>query len=114
MVIVDFIMKLIGRPPLLENGYPNMARNHRHVDYEDIARRWNGGGIYMPPPPPIAQHPLPVEKPEPPMVADIIDKITTKVPVRETPTTTSSLSFHELWCGSTVSDFTKELKYPLR
>ena len=110
MVIVDFIMKLIGRPPLLENGYPNMARNHRHVDYEDIARRWNGGGIYMPPPPPIAQHPLPVEKPEPPMVADIIDKITTKVPVRETPTTTSSLSFHELWCGSTVSDFTKETK----
>jgi hypothetical protein len=105
MVIVDFIMKLIGRPPVLENGYPDMARNHRHVDYEDIARRWNGGGIYMPPPPPIAQHLPPVEKPDPPMVADVIDKIITKLPVRETPTTTSSL-----WCGSTVSDFTKETK----
>ena len=28
-------MKLIGRPPLLENGYPDMARNHRYVDYEE-------------------------------------------------------------------------------
>ena len=105
MIIIDFINRLIGRPPILENGYPDMTRNHRNVDYEDIARRWNGGGIYMPPPPPIAQHPLPVEKPDPPMVAEIVNKISSKLPVRETPTTTSSL-----WCGSTVSDFTKETK----
>jgi hypothetical protein len=119
MIIIDFINRLLGKPPLLPNGYPNMAANHDYIynDNEiirDVTRRWNGGnqrGFHMiPPPPPIHQHPLPVEKPEPPMVADIIDKITTKVPVRETPTTTSSLSFHELWCGSTVSDFAKETK----
>jgi hypothetical protein len=102
MNILNFLSRLTGRPPLLENGYPDMARNNRYVDYEDIARRWNRG---MPPPPPIAQHLPPVEKPDPPMVADVIDKIMTKLPVRETPTTTSSL-----WCGSTVSDFTKETK----
>lgn len=109
MIIIDFINRLIGRPPLLENGYPDMARNHRHVDYEDIARRWNGGGFYMPPPPPIPQHQSPEEKPAPPMIAKIVNKITSD-PVRTTPSSTSSLSFHELWCGSTVSDFAKETK----
>ena len=103
MNILNFLSRLTGRPPLLENGYPDMARNNRYVDYEDIARRWNRG---MPPPPPIPQHQLPVEKPDPPMVADVIDKIITKLAVNwKTPTTTSSL-----WCGSTVSDFAKETK----
>jgi hypothetical protein len=104
MVIVDFIMKLIGRPPLLENGYPDMARNHRYVDYEDIARRWNGGGISMPPPPPIPQIPIPEEKPAPPMVADIVNKIKKQQP-RDVPTTTSSL-----WCGTTITDFAKKIE----
>lgn len=102
MVIVDFIMKLIGRPPVLENGYPDMARNYRYVDYEDIARRWNGGGIYMPPPPPIPQ--TPTEEPAPPMVADIVNKIKKQQP-RDVPTTTSSL-----WCGTTITDFAKAIK----
>jgi hypothetical protein len=86
MVIVDFIMKLIGRPPLLENGY-------------DIARRWNGGGIYIPPPPPIPQHQIPTEEPTPPMVADVIDKIKKEQP-RHVPSSTSSLNI----CGTTVTD----------
>ena len=110
MVIVDFIMKLIGRPPIFEkNSYPDMAGiTLEEATQRHIARRINnGGGFYFPapPPPPIPQHLPPVEKPDPPMVADVIDKIITKLPVRETPTTTSSL-----WCGSTVSDFAKETK----
>ena len=109
MVIVDFIMKLIGRPPIFEkNSYPDMAGiTLEEATQRHIARRINnGGGFYFPaPPPPIPQHLPPVEKPDPPMVADVIDKIMTKLPVRETPTTTSSL-----WCGSTVSDFAKETK----
>jgi hypothetical protein len=92
MVIVDFIMKLIGRPPLLENGYPDMARNHRYVDYEEVARR----AFTLPPPPPIAQ--IPTEEPSQPMVADIVNKIKKQQP-RDVPTTTSSL-----WCGTTVTD----------
>ena len=109
MNILNFLSRLTGRPPLLENGYPDMAGiTLEEATQRHIARRINNGGA--PPPPPIPQHLPPVEKPEPPMVADIIDKITTKVPVRETPTTTSSLSFHELWCGSTVSDSIKETK----
>jgi hypothetical protein len=92
MVIVDFIMKLIGRPPLLENGYPDMARNHRYVDYEEVARR----AFYLPPPPPIAQ--IPTEEPSQPMVADIVNKIKKQQP-RHVPSSTSSL-----WCGTTVTD----------
>jgi hypothetical protein len=92
MVIVDFIMKLIGRPPLLENGYPDMARNHRYVDYEEVARR----AFTLPPPPPIAQ--IPTEEPAPPMVADIVNKIKKQQP-RHVPSSTSSL-----WCGTTVTD----------
>jgi hypothetical protein len=96
MVIVDFIMKLIGRPPLLENGYPDMARNHRYVDYEEAARqRFHS----LPPPPPIAQ--IPTEEPSQPMVADIVNKIKKQQP-RDVPTTTSSL-----WCGTTITDFAK-------
>jgi hypothetical protein len=85
-------MKLIGRPPLLENGYPDMARNHRYVDYEEVARR----AFTLPPPPPIAQ--IPTEEPSQPMVADIVNKIKKQQP-RDVPTTTSSL-----WCGTTVTD----------
>jgi hypothetical protein len=93
MVIVDFIMKLIGRPPLLENGYPDMARNHRYVDYEEAARqRFH----LLPPPPPIAQ--IPTEEPSQPMVADIVNKIKKQQP-RHVPSSTSSL-----WCGTTVTD----------
>jgi hypothetical protein len=98
MVIVDFIMKLIGRPPLLENGYPDMARNHRYVDYEEVARR----AFSLPPPPPIAQ--IPTEEPSQPMVADIVNKIKKQQP-RAVPTTTSSL-----WCGTTITDFAKKIE----
>jgi len=100
MVIVDFIMKLIGRPPLLENGYPDMARNHRYVDYEEVARR----AFTLPPPPPIAQ--IPTEEPSQPMVADIVNKIKKQQP-RDVPTTTSSL-----WCGTTITDITSTLTAP--
>ena len=102
MVIVDFIMKLIGRPPLLENGYPDMAADHRDIDYEQIARRWNQGQQFLPPPPPIAQ--IPTEEPSQPMVADIVNKINKKQP-RDVPTTTSSL-----WCGTTITDFAKMIE----
>ena len=109
MVIVDFIMKLIGRPPIFEkNSYPDMAGiTLEEATQRHIARRINnGGGFYFPaPPPPIPQHQLPDEKPVPPMVAEIVNKILSKPPVRETPSSTSSL-----WCGSTVSDFAKETK----
>jgi len=106
MVIVDFIMKLIGRPPLLENGYPDMAADHRDIDYEQIARRWNQGQQFLPPPPPIPQ--TPSEQLAPPMVADIINKIEKKQP-RDVPTTTSSLL---LWCGTTITDITSTLTAP--
>jgi hypothetical protein len=102
MVIVDFIMKLIGRPPLLENGYPDMDRNHRYFDYEEVARRWNQGQQFLPPPPPIAQ--IPTEEPSQPMVADIVNKIKKKQP-RTVPTTTSSM-----WCGTTITDFAKKIE----
>jgi hypothetical protein len=110
MVIVDFIMKLIGRPPLLENGYPDMARNHGYVDIDgeriaDITRRINnGGGFYFtaPPPPPIPQ--TPTEEPSQPMVADIVNKIKKQQP-RTVPTTTSSM-----WCGTTITDFAKKIE----
>jgi len=36
MVIVDFIMKLIGRPPLLENGYPEIEKRVREKLYVDL------------------------------------------------------------------------------
>jgi hypothetical protein len=101
MNILNFLNRLIGRPPLLPNGYPNMARNHGYVDIDgeriaDITRRINGGGFYFPVPPPIAQ--IPTEEPSQPMVADIVNKIKKQQP-RDVPTTTSSL-----WCGTTVTD----------
>jgi hypothetical protein len=107
MVIVDFIMKLIGRPPLLENGYPDMAADHRDIDYEQIARRWHQGQQLLPPPP-IPQ--MPTEEPSPPMVADIINKIKKKQP-RDVPTTTSSL-IQERVFGTTITDITSTLTAP--
>ena len=119
MVIVDFIMKLIGRPTLLPNGYPNMARNHQYVDNDgevvhEVGRRINGGGYYFPPPPPpIPQIQTPVEKPAPAMVSEVVNEINNKQQtVRSTPTSTSSLMEHYYvrWCGSTVSDSVKSVK----
>ena len=105
MVIVDFIMKLIGRPPILENGYPDMSRNHRYVDYEEAARQ----RFHLLPTPPIAQ--IPTEEPAPPMVADVIDKIK-KEKTRTHPTTTSSLheEFYSRLYGTTITDFAKTIK----
>ena len=110
MNILNFLCRLTGRPPLLPNGYPDMARNHRYADnhgnvIEDVTRRINGGGFYIPepPPPPIPQ--IPKEQPAPPMVADIVYKIK-KEKVRTHPTGTSSLIEHHYnrWCGMTTSD----------
>jgi hypothetical protein len=109
MNILNFLNRLIGRPPLLPNGYPNMARNHGYVDIDgeriaDITRRINGGGFYFPVPPPIPQ--TPTEELAPPMVADIVNKIKKQQP-RDVPTTTSSL-----WCGTTITDVTSTLIKP--
>jgi hypothetical protein len=89
-----------------------MAANHGYIDIDgeriaDITRRINGGGFYFPapPPPPIPQ--IPTEEPTPPMVADVVDKITKEQP-RNVPTTTSSL-IQERVCGTTVSDFATEI-----
>jgi hypothetical protein len=105
---------------MLPNGYPNMAANHVYDDGEgnvirDVTRRINGGqqqrwnapgGFYMPPPPPVPMYPTREERPQTPMVAEIINKIQTE-PVRTTPSTTSSL-----WCGTTVTDITSTLTKP--
>jgi hypothetical protein len=101
MNILNFLSRLTGRPPLLPNGYPDMARNHRYI---------NGGrqrAFHMiPPPPPMEMYPSYSEPPEPPMVAEIVNKIS-REPVRTTPSTTSSL-----WCGTTITDITSTLTAP--
>jgi hypothetical protein len=119
MNILNFLCRLTGRPPLLPNGYPDMAANHVRAVIDDdeharyIARRINGGAIYNfePPPPPIPQ--LPKEQPSPPMVADIVDKIK-KEKTRNVPTGTSSLSeyYYERWCGTTITDVTSTITGP--
>jgi hypothetical protein len=100
MNILNFLSRLTGRPPLLPNGYPDMAGITLEEDTQrHIARRINnGGGFYFPapPPPPIAQ--IPTEEPSQPMVADIVNKIKKQQP-RHVPSSTSSL-----WCGTTVTD----------
>jgi hypothetical protein len=115
MNILNFLSRLTGRPPLLPNGYPDMARNHRYIDgddeiIQDVTRRINGGrqrAFHMiPPPPPMEMYPSYSEPPEPPMVAEIVNKISTE-PVRTTPSTTSSL-----WCGTTITDITSTLTAP--
>ena len=106
-------MKLIGRPPLLENGYPDMAANHRYVGNDgelihEVGRRINGGGYYFPPPPPpIPQIPIPEEKPAPPMVAEIVNKIKDRLKSNY-PSSTSSLNI----CGTTITDITSTLTKP--
>ena len=115
MNILNFLSRLTGRPPLLPNGYPDMARNHRYIDgndeiIQDVTRRINGGrqrAFHMiPPPPPMEMYPSYSEPPEPPMVAEIVNKIL-REPVRTTPSTTSSL-----WCGTTITDITSTLTAP--
>jgi hypothetical protein len=115
MNILNFLSRLTGRPPLLPNGYPDMARNHRYIDgndeiIQDVTRRINGGrqrAFHMiPPPPPMEMYPSYSEPPEPPMVAEIVNKIS-REPVRTTPSTTSSL-----WCGTTITDITSTLTAP--
>ena len=115
MNILNFLSRLTGRPPLLPNGYPDMARNHRYIDgddeiIQDVTRRINGGrqrAFHMiPPPPPMEMYPSHSEPPEPPMVAEIVNKIS-REPVRTTPSTTSSL-----WCGTTITDITSTLTAP--
>jgi len=108
MNILNFLSRLTGRPPLLPNGYPDMAADHRDIDYEQIARRWNQGQQFLPPPPPIPQ--MPMEEPAPPMVANIINKIKKKQP-RDVPTTTSSL-IQERVFGTTITDITSTLTAP--
>jgi hypothetical protein len=113
MIIIDYINRLLGKPPLLPNGYPNMAANHNYVDIDgeiiqDVTRRINGGrnwdgGFLFPPPPPIPMYSTPKGEPLPPMVSEIVNKIISE-PVRTTPSTTSSL-----WCGTTVTDTTSTI-----
>jgi hypothetical protein len=106
MNILNFLSRLTGRPPLLPNGYPDMAGiTLEEATQRHIARRINnGGGFYFPapPPPPLAQ--IPTEEPSQPMVAEIVNKIKKQQP-RDVPTTTSSL-----WCGTTITDFTKKIE----
>jgi hypothetical protein len=97
MIIIDYINRLLGKPPILPNGYPDVAQT--------VARRINGGnyeGFYMPPPPPVPMYPTRNELYQTPMVSEIVNKITSE-PVRTTPSTTSSL-----WCGSTITDVIKK------
>ena len=112
MIIIDYINRLLGKPPLLPNGYPDMAADHRYIDFNDqriqnVTRRINGGRQrefhIIPPPPPIPMYSTPKGEPLPPMVSEIVNKIISE-PVRTTPTTTSSL-----WCGTTVTDTTSTL-----
>ena len=98
MIILDFLNRLMGRPPLLPNRNPNVV--------ETVTRRDNW--LYAPyiplqiTPPPAPMYPTRNELPQTPMVSGIVNKITSE-PVRTTPTTTSSL-----WCGTTVTDVIKK------
>lgn len=125
MNILNFLSRLTGRPPLLPNGYPDMAANHRYVDddgevIQEVTRRINGGrnfnapgGFLIPPPPPIPMYPTRKQEPNPPMVSEIVNKIISE-PVRTTPSTTSSLSeyHYDRWCGTTITDITSTLTAP--
>ena len=107
MIIIDYINRLLGKPPLLPNGYPDVARTVARRVNGGEQQRWNApGGFYMPPPPPppppVPMYPTRNEFYQIPMVSEIVNKITSE-PVRTTPTTTSSL-----WCGSTITDVIKK------
>jgi hypothetical protein len=104
MIIIDYINRLLGKPPLLPNGYPDVARTVASRVNGGEQQRWNApGGFYIPPPPPIPMYSTPKGEPLPPMVSEIVNKIISE-PVRTTPSTTSSL-----WCGTTVTDTTSTL-----
>jgi hypothetical protein len=104
MIIIDYINRLLGKPPLLPNGYPDVARTVARRVNGGEQQRWNAfGGFYIPPPPPIPMYSTPKGEPLPPMVSEIVNKIISE-PVRTTPSTTSSL-----WCGTTVTDITSTL-----
>ena len=104
MIIIDYISRLLGKPPLLPNGYPDVARTVARRVNGGEQQRWNApGGFYMPPPPPpVPMYPTRNELPQTPMVSEIVNKIISE-PVRTTPSTTSSL-----WCGSTITDVIKK------
>ena len=107
MNVLNFLFRLMGRPELLPNGYPDVI--------EDVTRRVNGGGFYFPqpPPPPIPQYPTHQESPETPMVSEAISKIKKDSP-RKHPSSTSSLSeaYYDRWCGTTVTDIYSTLTKP--
>lgn len=104
MIIIDYINRLLGKPPLLPNGYPDVARTVARRVNGGEQQRWNApGGFYIPPPPPpVPMYPTRNELNQTPMVSEIVNKITSE-PVRTTPSTTSSL-----WCGSTITDVIKK------
>jgi hypothetical protein len=104
MIIIDYINRLLGKPPLLPNGYPDVARTVASRVNGGEQQRWNApGGFYIPPPPPIPMYSTPKGEPLPPMVSEIVNKIISE-PVRTTPSTTSSL-----WCGTTITDIASTL-----
>ena len=80
MNILNFLSRLTGRPPLLPNGYPDMAGITLEEDApRNITRRINnGGGFYFPAPPPPPMVQIPTEEPSQPLVADIVNKIKTE------------------------------------
>jgi hypothetical protein len=104
MNILNFLSRLTGRPPILPNGYPNVAQT--------MARRINGGdnnyGFYIPPPPPAPMYPTRNELYQTPMVSEIVNKIISE-PVRTTPSGTSSLIQERVFC---ITDITSTLTAP--
>lgn len=106
MQVLDYINRLLGRPPILPNGYPDVAATVTRRINGGQQQRWNAPGGFFIPPPPIPQQdyylPTRSEPLKTPMVSEIVNKITTE-PVRKTPSTTSSLSTEYLtnWCGTT-------------
>lgn len=98
MLIIDFINKLLGKPDVTQTVTRRINGG--------LQQRWNApGGFLMPPPPPVPIYPTPEEKPQTPMVSQIINNITEKPQVRLTPTTTSSIPLDYLnnWCGTTTN-----------
>lgn len=122
MQVLDYINRLLGRPPILPNGYPDVAATVTRRINGGQQPRWNApGGFFIPDPPPVIQQdyylPTRNEPIENPMVSEIVNKIKTES-VRTTPSSTSSLSTEYLtqWCGTTVylsSEIVKEKKDPL-
>jgi hypothetical protein len=114
MNILNFLSRLTGRPPLLPNGYPNMAANHNYIDgdeeiIQEVTLRINGGENFTtPPPPPIPMYSTPKGEPVPPMVSEIVNKIISE-PVRTTPSGTSSWIQERVFC---ITDITSTLTAP--